>query len=283
MSFTFTVSMPEFKNKEEYENYKLYKQYVDKNGIDFMFIPKKDSVANMLCRYCNKNIESYERGRITADLTRYGYTGMTRICGCNGVDPLNTDSTVRRWVEYNNKGWICNVTFFNNRLIEKGAIFSDDKKYRYALHRIWEPTMNKILFIMINPSTATQHEDDKTIKKIMEISDKWNCGGVYVGNLYPYCSSKPTELKNIEIPDEIYKENMKHIQEMVSKCSLVVYAWGTKGPNERQHEPEWLKNIINKDVYCINKSVKGIPMHPNQWGPNVKPIPAEPILFRSMV
>lgn len=273
--------MPEFKNKEEYE---MYKQYVDVNGIEYMLIPKDDIhhlKETSLCRYCKKDVLSYPRANITATFDRWGYEGVTRICACNGIDPLNKDTSVRKkWVVYGKNGWIVNVTPFHS--IEKDATFSIDKKYRFALHRIWDQTMNKILFIMINPSTATKDEDDKTIKKIMEISDKWNYGGVYVGNLYPYCSSKPSELKNIQIPDEIHKENMRHIQEMVSKCSLVVYAWGTKGPDERQQEPEWLKNIVKKDVYCINRSVKGVPMHPNQWGPNVKPVPDEPILFRSI-
>jgi len=282
MSYSFTVTMPEFKSKEEYEHYKMYKEYVDKNGIDFMFVPKKESLVTQLCRYCNKSLESYARGRITADLTRWGYESSTQICPCNGVDPLNKGSSIKKkWVVYNNKGWIENVTPFH--CMTKEAIFSEDKKYRYFISRIWDPAADKILFIMINPSTATKEEDDKTMKKVMEISDKWNFGGVYVGNLYPYCSTKPSELKSIQIPSEIYQENKRHIQEMVSKSTMIVYAWGTKGPDERQQEPEWLKNIVNRDVYCINLSVKGVPMHPNQWGPNVKPIPNQPILYRNKI
>jgi hypothetical protein len=142
--------------------------------------------------------------------------------------------------------------------------------------------MDKILFIMINPSTADTKEDDKTIKLLLEITKKWeNYGGFYVGNLYPYISSKPADLKMIQIPDEIHSKNRKSIEEMASECSLIVYAWGTMGPDEKQKEPGWLRNIIDNEVHCLGISVKGVPKHPKQWGSNL--IPPVPMIYRSKV
>lgn len=164
--------------------------------------------------------------------------------------------------------------------MEKSAEISEDEKYRYKLSRIWDPTMNKILFIMINPSTASATSDDMTIKKMVKMIKPWKYGGFYVGNLYPYRSSDPSVLKNLQIPEEIQITNMKSIEEMASECSLIVYAWGTKGPDKRQREPEWLRAIMNRDVYCIGTSVKGVPKHPNQRGEYVALISNEPILFR---
>ena len=36
-------------------------------------------------------------------------------------------------------------------------------KYRYSLVREWNKNKGKVLFIMLNPSTADDKEDDKTI------------------------------------------------------------------------------------------------------------------------
>jgi hypothetical protein len=36
----------------------------------------------------------------------------------------------------------------------KDAIISEDKLYRYGLSRNWDTSKGRILFIMLNPSTA---------------------------------------------------------------------------------------------------------------------------------
>lgn len=38
--------------------------------------------------------------------------------------------------------------------MEKGAVISICEKYRYKLWRIWDKEKPKLLFIMLNPSTA---------------------------------------------------------------------------------------------------------------------------------
>jgi hypothetical protein len=245
-------------------------------------------MSDMLCRYCNKDVTSYtEQPRITVtfdDNNKWGYEGPIRVCACKGIDPLNRDTSARKeWVVYNNKWLVCDINPYTDSMMQKSAEISDDGKYRYKLSRIWKPTGQKILFIMINPSSASAIEDDRTINKLLEITKLWKYDGFYVGNLYPYRSSKPADLKNIQIPEEVNAINMKSIEEMAAESSLIVYAWGTKGPDARQKEPKWLRLIVNKDVHCINKSVKNVPMHPNQWGPNIQPIPKKPTLFRSTV
>jgi hypothetical protein len=168
------------------------------------------------------------------------------------------------------------------------ATFSNCGKYRFKLWRTHgasdENQKPNILFIMLNPSTGSENKDDKTIRILRYITDKWNYGNIYVGNIYPYCSSKPDTLKTLEIPHKILEENINHIRQMVTLCDLVVYAWGTKGPlGEKQTEPEWLKTIVNKTVYCIGTSVKGVPKHPSQWGDWKKSIPETPLLFREII
>jgi hypothetical protein len=161
------------------------------------------------------------------------------------------------------------------------TVFSTCGQYRFRLEReIPDSKSNlSILFIMLNPSTATSDKDDNTIKILQQIATKWGYGKILVGNLYPYCTSKPSILNCQEIPAEMQEENIKHVREMVSMCDIIIYAWGTKGPlGNKQKVPDWLQQLQQqKQPHCLGTSVKGIPKHPKQWGTWI--IPEKPILF----
>lgn len=138
--------------------------------------------------------------------------------------------------------------------MKKGAVFSPDSIYRYQLSRSWDIDKPKILFIMLNPSTADEFVEDPTIRRIVNYAKDWGYGSVYVGNLYAFRSTDPKGLNSVE--DPIGPENITNIQVLIGLVDKVVYAWG----NERK-EPEWLKKIVT-NPYCIDISKKGIPKHP---------------------
>ena len=136
----------------------------------------------------------------------------------------------------------------------KGALLSEDNKYRYQLSRIWNKDKNLLLFIMNNPSKADEDIDDPTIRKIINYAKLWGYGGILVGNLYAYRSSCPKVLKNIN--DPIGPDNIKNIKILITLADKVIYAWGFN-----QKEPKWLCELVDIP-YCIDISKKGNPKHP---------------------
>jgi hypothetical protein len=138
--------------------------------------------------------------------------------------------------------------------MQRHAILSEDGKYRYRLSRVWDESKPKILFIMLNPSTADANIDDPTIRRVVNFSKSWGYGGVYVGNLYAFRSTDPKGLRDVS--DPIGADNIAHIQSLIQITDRVIYAWG----NNRA-EPDWLKTLVN-EPFCIDLSKKGIPKHP---------------------
>jgi hypothetical protein len=127
-------------------------------------------------------------------------------------------------------------------------------EYRYELSRIWDKEKPKLLFIMLNPSTADAIKDDPTIRRIVRFSKSWGYGGLYVGNLYAFRSTDPKGLKHTD--DPIGPHNISHIKALLGLSERVIYAWGN---NER--EPDWLRDLVDSP-YCIDTSKKGVPKHP---------------------
>lgn len=138
--------------------------------------------------------------------------------------------------------------------MEKTAIISEDNKYRYQLSRIWDQSKPRILFIMLNPSTADAKQDDPTIRRVISFAKSWGYGGIHVGNLFAYRCTDPKGLKHALNP--IGENNINHIQKLVGQVDKVIYAWGNNNI-----EPTWLRDIV-QTPYCIDVSKKNIPKHP---------------------
>ena len=68
------------------------------------------------------------------------------------------------------------------------------KKYRYSLTRIWDEDKPNVMFVMLNPSTADEKNDDPTIRRCINFAKDFGAGGIYVVNLFPLRATNPNEL-----------------------------------------------------------------------------------------
>ena len=130
-------------------------------------------------------------------------------------------------------------------LMRKHAIISKDEKYRYKLTRTWDEDKGKVLFIMLNPSTANHIENDLTTIRCMNFAKKWGYGGIMIGNIYPFRAKKPKNLLKwleTQIPlwrANFYYTNTHHVQAMADECSLIVCAWGCN----YKGIPDWVREL----------------------------------------
>lgn len=115
-----------------------------------------------------------------------------------------------------------------------GAEFSKDRKYRYALWRIWDEEKPLVMFIGLNPSKATEDANDNTISKVIKVARHNGYGGLYMMNLFAYITQYPDELKKCADP---LGDNNGWLERIYPKCKNVVFAWGNfKQAKERSAE-----------------------------------------------
>ncbi|MFT6273779.1 MAG: hypothetical protein ACJA0F_002637, partial [Dinoroseobacter sp.] len=65
------------------------------------------------------------------------------------------------------------------------ALYSDCERYRYALTRVWAPG-ETALFVMLNPSTATEVQNDPTVERCERRSRALGFGGFRVTNIFAW-------------------------------------------------------------------------------------------------
>lgn len=146
--------------------------------------------------------------------------------------------------------------------MEADAIISDCGKFRYSLSRVWDASKPKVLFIMLNPSTADAENDDATIRRCKGYAESWGYGGFFVGNLFPFRSTEPKELLKCDNP--IGDKNEEYLKTMAEHCCLIVCAWGNSPIVSKIEKrfPDYkpLKHFYH--LHYLELSKDGTPKHP---------------------
>ena len=138
---------------------------------------------------------------------------------------------------------------------ESGAEFSPDRKYRYALWRIWDKSNPLIMFIGLNPSKANELKDDPTIRRVRRFAFDWGYGGVYMMNPFAFVTAYPDKLFQCADP---LGDNDKWLIEISKKCNRIICAWGNFKVKERDREVRRMFSL----AYCLGKNKNGSPKHP---------------------
>lgn len=145
-----------------------------------------------------------------------------------------------------------------------GALFSEDRLYRYLL---WRSGRRRVVFIMLNPSTADETKDDPTIRRCRGYARDWGFDGVIIANIFAYRSTDPKAL--YELADPVGPENDRYILNAAAQSAgPVVCAWGGHGKlNSRgAHVAKLLRDAGHKPMAFgftqAKKNVTPQPWHP---------------------
>ena len=146
-----------------------------------------------------------------------------------------------------------------NDYIESTAVISSCTNYRYLLRRVWDRDRIRVLFIMLNPSTADAEVDDPTIKSCVRLCKENNFGALEVVNLFGLRATNPEEL--LESDDPVGPRNFDIITAAMSRCDLYICAWGAHKMADQQKK-EVLKLVTRPAVFCFGLTKESAPKHP---------------------
>lgn len=141
-----------------------------------------------------------------------------------------------------------------------GAVISPCGRYRYRLWRRWAEGPH-VLWLMLNPSTADDVENDPTISRCIIRTKALGHAGIEVANLYALRSTDPKALKQTTSP--IGPENDAAILAAADGAALIVCGWGAHAQLGRVADVVRLLTAAGHDLYALTVSAKtGQPGHP---------------------
>ena len=143
------------------------------------------------------------------------------------------------------------------------AYFSPCRQYRYELHRRWRPhePPRAVMFIMLNPSTATETIDDPTVRKCRRYAQQWDFNTLIVTNIMAYRATQPKAL--LSVADPVGPENLSRIHTLIKmQRPLVICAWGRPPPKLSYAETQIKKLLMDCDPHVLRLNMAGGPWHP---------------------
>ena len=148
--------------------------------------------------------------------------------------------------------------------------------YRYILRREVAPLVGEGLcvWVMLNPSTATDDVDDPTIRKCAGFTKRWGDAALEVVNLYAFRSTDPRVLRGLPREVAIGPGNDTCIRQAVRRATRLVLAWGHHG--SLQGRGEAVSRLIRAERQrvlrvpasacalpeCLGLTGNGQPRHP---------------------
>ena len=107
------------------------------------------------------------------------------------------------------------------------AIYSDCERYRYSLTRVWDETDGKVHFVMLNPSTATEVQNDPTVERCERRARALGYGAFRVTNIFAWRDTDPKKMRAAR--DPIGPASDAAILDACDWADVTVAAWGTHG------------------------------------------------------
>jgi hypothetical protein len=163
--------------------------------------------------------------------------------------------------------------------VQRHAAISGDGLFRYALHRSWGDG-DRLMFIMLNPSTADADQDDPTIRRCVGFARTLGFDGIGVFNLYAWRATEPAalwvserigrDISGGERNDDLLRELLRQY----ARRGAVVAAWGAHAKQDRINQILAFRHA--EHLRCLGTTKAGAPRHPLYLPATARPEPWVP-------
>lgn len=162
------------------------------------------------------------------------------------------------------------------RAFQKGdaasvAVYSPCESYRYALTRVWDGAGKRALFVMLNPSTATEYQNDPTVERCEKRARALGFGSFHVANIFAWRATDPKNMR--AQADPVGPDNDAAILAATAQAQQIICAWGSHGAHlDRGAAVERLLRGTGQPLFHLGLTQGGMPKHPLYIGYDVQPM-----------
>ncbi|MGR3802655.1 DUF1643 domain-containing protein [Marinibacterium profundimaris] len=141
------------------------------------------------------------------------------------------------------------------------AVYSPCESYRYSLTRTWDPGARRLLYILLNPSRATELQNDPTVERCERRARALGFGAFRVTNIFAWRETDPKSLRAAAAP--VGPANDAALQDGLGWADTVIAGWGAHGEHlGRGVEVRELLRASGREIHHLGLTNAGHPRHP---------------------
>ena len=145
--------------------------------------------------------------------------------------------------------------------IDSTAVYSPCERYRYALTRVWDEAAPRLVYVMLNPSTATEAQNDPTIERCQRRAVRNGFGAMQICNLFAWRETSPAALKRAREP--VGAGNDAALTEAARWADAILCAWGVHGAHlDADSHAKHILSQSGTPLFHLGLTKAGHPRHP---------------------
>ncbi|MFT3708063.1 MAG: DUF1643 domain-containing protein [Archangium sp.] len=157
--------------------------------------------------------------------------------------------------------------------MKRSALIDETGAYRYRLDRELDSGSGRLVFVMLNPSTADGEFDDPTVRKCIGFATRAGFRHLSIVNLYAFRSTHPAGVwraflvgTNVVGPatDDVIDDVLS--QDGPDRRVTVVVAWGAQQLPDMDERVRRVCALVEKvgrsHTWCLGTTKSGAPRHP---------------------
>lgn len=158
----------------------------------------------------------------------------------------------------------------------RAATYSDDERHRYDLvvdfddEKEAAARSGTCVFIGLNPSTATELVDDRTVRRCKNFALGWGFARFVMLNAYGFRSTDPLGLW--AVADPVGPGNDRAIRRWSADADRICLAWGTHIRDDRRQRLLGLLAPVADRCVCLGLNNNGSPKHPLYLAASTLPV-----------
>lgn len=152
------------------------------------------------------------------------------------------------------------------------AVYSECEAYRYLLTRVWDAPAPRLMLIMLNPSTATEVQNDPTIERCERRARKLGFGAMRIANLFAFRATDPRVMKAAIDPVGPENDTLLLASLVEWRPEMILCGWGAHGAHlGRSDRVAELLQGQGQGLWCLGVTKAGLPKHPLYIGYDQSP------------
>jgi hypothetical protein len=141
------------------------------------------------------------------------------------------------------------------------AVYSPCMAFRYDLERVWNASGPRILFVGLNPSTATELENDPTVERCERRARAMGFGAFRMGNIFALRATDPKVMRAHPAPEGAGNDDA--LGASARWADVIVAAWGAHGTHRgRSRTARAILEASGRPLMHLGLTAGGEPRHP---------------------